>query len=460
MYRAERTLTALRVEQYPEYRWLALLLPLAYLISPKFGMGGLSFRAGAWVLASCIFLILLPVAYERVFTPRLLDKAFAFIGVSMALSFGAATVMSPGSVGLRDLFEFPKVFLFWCIYRIAVTVVWERRHLIRLAWVGIIASTFASIVAMLQSMERFGVNEWLTPWYASSWHIYKMRTIGRVVGVFENPNYFGLFLAFILMGVLIVLSKLVMAWPDRKQHRATFVFGGAWLLLVMVAFSLAASRTALLALVLAFPVLVLMFVLKHPSGPQRQLAAKGIAVALLVILAMGSAALLIGRNLPKEQGVRSMDLMTRVEIGMQQLAGDLPSSTSSLDERLIRWSVAVDRFTERPVLGWGPAKYSDEAQDRPPTDNEYLVYMERYGFVGLIAYVLLFYGLAREAFRTARRIPIEKGLFTAHDLALLNLGIAVVLVFFNLMAGTYYNLHLFPVVLFLHGFMVSLSWEG
>lgn len=459
MHQPQRQLTGSRIEYYPEYRWFALLLPLAYVISPKLQLGSLSFRAGELWLAGAMFLILLPVAYERVLNVRLLDKVFAFIVVSMAISFAGAMVMDPGSVGLRDLFEFPKVFLYWAVFRIAVTMVWEPKHLRRLMMTGVIAAGTAAIVAMLQSMERFSVNEWLTPLYTSDWHIYKMRTLGRVVGLFENPNYFGLFLSIVIIGIFLVLAKLVVRWNEIELTRWQKVLGGLWLMVVMTAFMLAASRTALLALVLAFPVVATMYVIKHPAGDARAQARRGALLALVLLIVLGVAGNYIGRSLPKAGRVRSMDMMARMEIGIQQLAGELPSTKSSLDERIMRWSVAADRWAERPIAGWGPAKYSAGMDERAPTDNEYLVYAERYGFIGLFAYILLFYAFAREAFRTARRVPREMGLFTPHDFALLNLGLAVVLAFFNLMAGTFYNLHLFPVVLFLHGFMVSLSWE-
>ncbi|MBN2247533.1 MAG: O-antigen ligase family protein [Coriobacteriia bacterium] len=459
MRNIDRPLTEARIEAYPEYKWLALILPAAYLLSPKIEVAGIGFRAGDLVLWAAIFLCLLPVAYERVIRPYVLDMAFVLVGVSMAVSFVAVLVLDPGSIGVRDLFEFPKVFLYWCVYRVGVTMLWDRRDLGRLVRIGVVGSSVVSLIGLLQSMNALAVNEWLTPNYASGHHIYKLMTIGRIVGTFESPNYTGLFLAIMIIAGFLVLAKALFERREGASDSRRLRLTGLWLLLVMTAFMLAASRTSLLALMLVLPVLMVLFVRKRPRGPSRRHARVAVAQATLALVVLAGAGQLIGSNLPKIEGARSLDLVARLDIGLEQAFGDLPDTSSSMYERLLRWSVAFDRWEERPILGWGTAKGTESVADRPPTDNEYLRYMERYGLLGLFAYLLFFYALMREAFVRARSAPLESGLFTPLDLAWLNLGIGGTMLFFNLMAGAYYNLQIFPIVLFLHGFMVSLFWK-
>lgn len=454
----QRRLTAARIEDYPEYKWVVLFLPIAYVLSPRIPILGLDLRLGDAALFAAIFLRLLPVWYERTLNVHTLDRAFAVIFASMAVTF-IASIVAGGRVGLRDIYEFPKVFLYWCAYQCAATMRWDRRDLRTLARIGIAVSSVVAVICLLQSMGAFSVNEWLSPLFMSQTHILKILTIGRTPGTLQNPNYAGLFLAAALLAGFLAITKVLFTWDQRSTSRTTSLGLAAWVLLIATAFMLAASRTALLALIVVLPVMSVVVVRRQPPG-ERGHAARAALVAFVLLIVVNAAGLGIARVLPKFEPSTSMDLFRRVDVGIEQVAGDMPDTSSSLHERIMRWSFAAERWSERPIFGWGPAKTSEENDERPPTDNEYLLYMERYGIIGLVAYVLLYYALLREAWRAAHREPYETEHLTPLDLAWLNLGIVGLLLVFNLMAGSFYNLQLFPLVVYLHGFMVSLSWDA
>ncbi len=454
----QRRLTAARIEDYPEYKWVVLFLPIAYVLSPRVPILGLDLRLGDAALLAAIFLCLLPAWYERTLNVHTLDRAFAVIFASMAVTF-VASVVSGAHVGLRDIYEFPKVFLYWCAYQCAATMRWDRKDLRTLARIGVGVSSVVAVICLLQSTGAFRVNDWLSPMFMSDTHVLKILTIGRTPGTLQNPNYAGLFLAAALLAGYLAMTKALFTWKRSPTDRRTLLGVAAWMVLIGVAFMLAASRTALLALAVVLPVMVAIVVRKQPSG-ERGRAVRAALLGLVLLVVVNAAGLGIARVLPKFETSTSMDLFRRVDVGIEQVAGDVPDTTSSLHERIMRWSFAAERWAKRPIFGWGPAKTSEENDERPPTDNEYLLYMERYGIIGLVAYVLLYYALLREAWRAAHREPYETEYLTPLDLAWLNLGIVGLLLVFNLMAGSFYNLQLFPLVVYMHGFMVSLSWDA
>lgn len=82
-----------------------------------------------------------------------------------------------------------------------------------------------------------------------------------------------------------------------------------------------------------------------------------------------------------------------------------------------------------PILGSGPQK----SELNSTLDNEYLLVTTRYGFAGLVAYLLLWVAVAIEAIRTARG---------GETLGMALLGIVGGLLVFNLVAGSLYQLQL------------------
>ncbi len=105
-------------------------------------------------------------------------------------------------------------------------------------------------------------------------------------------------------------------------------------------------------------------------------------------------------------------------------------------------------FGDSPVLGVGPLKDIELGA----LDNEYALFLDRYGTAGLLAYLALFAAALWTAVRASRRADHATGALG------LGLGVGIVLLMvFSIAAGSYYNFQLMAFFWPLVG--VAAAWE-
>ena len=92
--------------------------------------------------------------------------------------------------------------------------------------------------------------------------------------------------------------------------------------------------------------------------------------------------------------------------------------------------------------------------DLEPTDNEYLYHAARYGILGLVFYLMLYVGMFVSTWRLSRRSTIIQ-LTGDRALALVMFGMVFSALLFGIMAGTFYNLQIWPMMMFGYGMLFS-----
>lgn len=123
--------------------------------------------------------------------------------------------------------------------------------------------------------------------------------------------------------------------------------------------------------------------------------------------------------------------------GMEIVRGGvLPSFVTVRDIDPSALAQDLPGFSDSPFIGAGPRKDIELGT----VDNEYLLFLDRYGIVGTVAYLLLFFA----AFRVAWRAWRPDGSFIAL-LSLTVMVFTVALAAFNITAGSYYHFQIMAV---------------
>jgi hypothetical protein len=106
----------------------------------------------------------------------------------------------------------------------------------------------------------------------------------------------------------------------------------------------------------------------------------------------------------------------------------------------------LPRFADSPIFGAGPRKDIELGT----VDNEYALFLDRYGLLGTAAYLSLFGGAFLVALRTWRA---SEGIVAVVALAMT--GFCLLLAVFNVTAGSYYHFQIMAVFWLLTGAMVA-----
>lgn len=322
-------------------------------------------------LVEVMFLFWLPSAYERIRSYAMSPVsilAFLFFGI-MVLSafFGADFYQSVWSNYERmiGLWTFFHLFLFFLI--IATTIIKEHQWL----WLFRVAALSSLIVSLV------GIAEFL-----------ETGTAFRIESTLKNSAFLA---SYLLPAAFINLLLLL----RETRFTAVSLLWGVSALLAFSVIVLTGTRGAVLASVAGFLLLNILFLLLG-SREGRTLSIanqtlKKFAVGILVVFV-----LLVGVGFVFKERL-SMSSFSP----LARLAG-ISLSTSTIEGRLLAWSVSWQGWQERPLLGWGPENYNLLFNARY---NPALVAQEPWfdrahnfifdigtttGFVGLILYLGIF----------------------------------------------------------------------
>ena len=325
-------------------------------------------------------------------------------------------IRGAGYYGLRDLMELVTYFKYFLIITLTLSINFDRDEFDFMAKAFLAGVVFLILFGWGQHLNPLNLNTWLSPYFnPAHWEHLIVGNPARVLGTFDNPNFFGIF-------TVIVLSYLTVCYffGDNKGKFP-------WLLFILIGLViklefLTISRTALFGIALLFTILCIWAFLYYQRD--KKVIIKILALFLLTIILFVTA---------------SADFFYRLTEGL-----DFSTSTSFIGH-VERWGAAIGTIWESPVFGWGTQKYVMTTL----VDNEYALYARRYGFVGLAFYLSFFLvpfirGLKSLYQRTkalGKGIPFDRfSLCIAAYLAVLP-SIFV----FNFMAGIFYNLQLMTV---------------
>lgn len=345
---------------------------------------------------------------------KLLIIIFALLAVSYFISnIYGVYIRKAGYYGLRDVMELVTYFKYFLVISLTLSVE------IGEAEFDFLKKSFLSGVAFLilfgwgQHLNPLNMNTWFSPYFDQQhWEHLIVGNPARVLGTFDNPNFFGIF-------TVIILSYLTVRYffgreGDKFPWKLFILIG----LVIKLEF-LTISRTSLFGIALLFSVLSVWSFLYHKRN--KKVIIRIIALFLLTMLLFLTA---------------SADFFYRLTEGL-----DFSNSTS-FQGHMDRWGVAIGTIWESPVFGWGTQKYVMTTL----VDNEYALYARRYGFVGLAVYLGFFLVPFIQGLKELKRRlrTVGQGLFFDRSTQFIAAYIAVLpsIFVFNFMAGIFYNLQL------------------
>ena len=376
-------------------------------------------------LEELIVLALLPVILTRI-RGRLnrVDVCFGLVGISTMISmawgqWGKGIFLSP-----RDFMELIKLVKFWLFFRLTLYR-WTEDDLRSITYWLLGSIGIAALVGLVQWKNWMGIGMLTKMLYGQgSVHVSKVRVIGTV----ESPIYFSLLM---VAGQSFIVSAL--QWYKHK-----WVLVALWgLCLAIVTFT--SSRTGILAVGIVLSVTVGLRIIWLRRISLRWWLIS-VAVALVVVLMIRFTA---GTWLLNElESLEVMNAVEKFEYSQQGPIHYFVFRFDALEEgknaRIAMWQDNLAIFQESPLIGWGPGK----SVQGTITDNGYVLYLRRYGVIGLAFYLLLYWQVLRFCWKLLRIYPYQSVMW-AMGLAILAITLAYLAA--NMFVEVIYELQLMSV---------------
>jgi O-antigen ligase len=369
------------------YRLTTILL-LIHLIVPLIPVPGLAFVPVSYFVVLGLLLAILPQLRWRW---NRVDLGFALIILSTVISMVWGTFVKDVPSSPRDAIEIVKIVNYWLLFRLAIYPWHERQVRGFIKWI-LVGTLVAACIAILQYFDWMGIGRLTLNIYgAGSVHAEKFDAWRRVIGTMKNPNDFAMLM---VTGLGITFG----AWRWYRPKLMLWTISTASLLAIL--FTL--SRSGFLGLVIVGGVVVFLRILWMRHISKRKWLGQ-LAILFFLMILFG---LPIGVLLPQE--VSKLQEMTPVErvsyVRSNQIILLVERYTrSSENSRFLLWQSEIDIVLESPWLGWGPAKTTHERI----VDSEYLLYLRRYGLVGIIVYFFLYIRVLSAAYRSLKIHPYD-----------------------------------------------------
>lgn len=344
----------------------------------------------------------------------------------------------------NDIFEVVKLVKYYLIYTIIFNLSWLKRDRDLVIRTAIISFTVAILFSFAQYFNLFSINNSIMPFFTRENHIRAIMVAGRVVGTFKNANSWALVLGIpIFFGFATLIKKFEFKSRAHLVPLVILLFGALTsMIMTMGRTSSVANFVALFVISAA----LLLFPYREIGRPK---IAKNIFIAFSIFIIITALSLLFVNNVSNGKG--TLNYVERFEAGIQEMGyieeGTVEGEFQSWSSRKEKWTDVVSRVAENPVFGVGPSKSSKSSDHLPYiVDNEYLLYLYRYGLLGLCLYVGLFftfffYGILNLK-NTSQKIDGE---FIINIIAL---GVSVSYPLYNILAGSFYDFQLFPLFVF------------
>lgn len=413
--------------------WLAVRRGEATLAVLILGMGILlpSFKLVSGLphlraeeLLVLLYLCFLPFGKQKLQLAKASDlgKIIAALIASTVVSIIFAKLFLHYRFSFRDAFELVKPLKYYLIVLFIANLNFTELTLKKLMQYFWVFSGLFILAGFLEYLNPGDFKELLLP-YAPEKVAQARLASQRIMGLFGNPNYTGIFL---MMVINLAFSFLI--FPKNKPrvtvlYLAIFSLAGMVLLLTM-------SRTALLATLISLGYIFFRSLVSYRVSKKQVVAVLGVVIIVVAVFL----------------GLYGEKFLWRFEEGV-----NLGTSTS-FQAKLAFWKESLALIKQSPLFGWGPAK----GEMTTLVDNEYLLIMRRYGLAGLLIYLWLYLNILSRSGRLAARAgsPVE----VAYGFAVQ--GMTLGFLIFNLTAGTFYNLQLMSVYYALVGALLALERAG
>jgi hypothetical protein len=290
---------------------------------------------------------------------------------------------------INDFIILPQILKYYLIYLVISNTLPAEKTVEYFSRYINVAIILVSIIAIAQYWNVGNVNAWLTPLYLTKSDYYAKLALEqmveaeqnfRVAGTMGNSNYFGYLIIWLLIWFLIYN---IIRHPRKNKiiNIVTFSMIGVALILIQ-------SRTAILSISSVF--IVLLFKIK---GGEKKLS-----IIIPILMIVGSVLVIMNNDYLKERG-----LGERLNINSE-------STKTSYNARQRDLIVPILHVLDNPLLipfGQGLSK----AEIRSDSHNGFTWMLQRFGVIGMGAYILMIYITIKSAnliFKNSTFMWVEK----------------------------------------------------
>lgn len=376
-----------QITKISRYRLVTILL-IAHIILPLIPVPGLAYVPVSYFIMLGLSFAILPQLRWRW---NRVDLGFGLIILSTITSIFWGTFIKDVPFSPRDAVEVVKIVNYWLLFRVAVYSWNEQQVRDFVKWI-LVGTLIASCIAVWQYFDWLGIGRLTLNLYgAGSVHVEIFDAWRRVIGTMKNPNDFA----------MLTVTGLGIAFGAWKWHRSKallWIVGAAGLTAVV----LTLSRSGFLALIIVVGVVGCFRVLWLRRVSKRKWFARiGLLFFFLIILGL-PAGVWLAQEVSKIQGMTSTERVEYVRDNRFTLLIER-YTRSTQNSRFLVWQSQLDFVTDSPWLGWGPGKTSHERV----VDSEYLLYVRRYGLVGIMAYFFLYVQVLRASYKLLKIHPYD-----------------------------------------------------
>lgn len=350
----------------PQLLFSILLIVAAIRPYPRAALGSTIFeRVSDLILLALVVIVTVYVLHRNDWKVKLgrdSAKIFLLYGLLAGLvsvSLFSSPVWRPG-----DTFEVFRIVLYASLFFLGVLVRWRPGQIVTYVMTPLMVIMALQIPLAIGQYFRVDSVLFVLQWYTSERHLGSTRS----VGMFFNPYIFSMFLIF----PVVYLTRVSLSKPNLKTRIASATF----IVLLLASILLSQSRSVLIVLIGTTVYMGMVLSVTSKTLFKRYVVVSGVAIAASTISA-----------------VMFLDL-PYLASGFQSILTGGISNVSTAEMRFEKYGYLLSLFVERPVIGWGPAKSLS-----PNIENNYLLYLFRYGVLGLTVFLLLFSSFVLKTFR-------------------------------------------------------------
>jgi O-antigen ligase len=294
-------------------------------------------------------------------------KNFYYFPIMISVSIVISILINIKFNALNDFFELYKVIKF-SIILLFFSFIPYRFFLKKWVLIFFIISVLINIV---HYFDLFSINSILEKYYNGGLHIkyFGYDTLGnriakRTIGTMGNPNTNGILFCFFT----------IYFFPFNKNFAKYILF------LISLSFVfMTQSRTAMLFL--GFSMIFFLFLYRKKLVLNHILTLSG-----LILLSYLSVWVILTEGF-------NYALISNYVVDGSIL------ETGSARGRFETWNYLFNMYLNKPIFGYGPYK-NYFYENRIYSENEYILYLWRYGLIGLLIYVSMYLFLFKTFFKS------------------------------------------------------------
>ncbi len=355
--------------------------------------------------------------------------------IYILLGFSAYILLTMGINGrlgvLRDYFEIFKLLKIVIILALfsmtgASQIV---KKLIKPVFIGLV------LVNIIHYFNLFQINEFLDQYFMGGgrYSIFGLDSAGhqtfkRMIGLLGNPND----------NAIVFMIFSIFFFPRKEVNAKSLM----WFLTALVMMFLCQSRTALFALL---PMLITYMLLIRKNA-KLMLATFGVS-CLSFILAFGITKSTVKIGVPSKYAILNDSTDSTFTAAkttyLESVVGGNLSQSQSVKGRLETWEHLWRMIKKKPVFGHAP--YKEYFYDTHIyAESEYILIIWRYGFIGLVIYLVFLIALLRQSIKGREleygpRLMLLIVLLLVTGLTNVPFGNKTILVLLAIMIGLFYN---------------------